>query len=272
MQVASKSDLGKKRKNNEDKIFVDENKGIFILADGMGGHEGGEVASNLAVNAAYSYLKYKVPMEEINVEEIRKFLVEAMFKAHEEVKQKALTNSELRGMGTTLIEVLIVNQNAYICHVGDSRVYLMQDSLKQITNDHTVGDYLVKNNIMKREEVPPRKWNALTQAVGTSDQIVPDLNYVELKEGDFLLLCSDGLTGMLSDKDIEDIILKYKTDINKTVDMLVQKANNNGGTDNISIILIGLVENSSEKSNHEEQTAEGLLDKIKKCCRSFPNK
>jgi protein phosphatase len=237
MKVAYKSDVGKKRENNEDRILVDEDRGIFLLADGMGGHKAGEVASRLAVEEAYACLKDRI--DQTNDEKgTSKLLIEALFNAHDAIKEKAKADLNLMGMGTTLVEMILKAEKAHICHVGDSRVYLLREGAKQLTKDQTVGDYLVEHNIMRREEVPPQKWHTLTQAVGVSENIVPELKHVEIKPGDLLLLCSDGLTDMLSDEEIEKIIQKHRDDMDAGVEALVKGANNKGGKDNISVILV----------------------------------
>jgi protein phosphatase len=170
--------------------------------------------------------------------DINKCLIEALFKAHNVIKTKAKSDLKLMGMGTTIIEVVIKDNKAYVCHVGDSRVYLIGNSIKRITKDHTVGDYLVEHDTMKREAVPAEKWHSLTQAVGTSETLIPEINTLDLKAEDLLLLCSDGLTDMLADAEIEKIIKQNKADIEKAVRTLVRQANKKGGRDNISVILI----------------------------------
>ena len=238
MKVACKTDKGKKRKNNEDNVRVDGESGIFLLADGMGGHQAGEIASEIAVHEAYSYIKEKVNKVR-SVKGIARLLVEALFKAHDAIKEKAKTDFDLAGMGTTLVELIIKGGKAFISHTGDSRVYLLRSSkMKQITNDQTMGNYLVSYNIMKPEDVPPSKWHTLTQAVGLSESLVPELNQIELKKGDYLLLCTDGLTDMLTDKEIEKIILKNNDNIEATVGVLIKEANKKGGVDNITVILV----------------------------------
>ena len=236
MRAAYKSHPGKKRKNNEDSIYVDMERGIFLIADGMGGHQAGEVASNLAVNEGHDYLKNRLGQAETE-KEIFKLLVESLMKANNIVREKAKHHLNLMGMGTTLIQVIVKHHTAYICHVGDSRAYLLRDRLRQITSDHTVGDYLVQHDIMPREKVPPQKWHTLTQAVGVSESPVPDLQSLEVKKGNYLLLCTDGLTDMLSDDEIERTIQNVD-DIEKAVSQLIKVANRKGGKDNISVVLI----------------------------------
>lgn len=236
MKVAYKTDIGKKRTINEDSIFVDESKNIFLIADGLGGHQAGEVASNMAVKETYSYLKRNLSKAE-NEEDVSNLLIKSLMKAHHAIRAKSTTDINLIGMGTTLIEMLVKDSKAHICHVGDSRVYFLRDGIKQITKDHTFDNYLAehKNKKMKPIYLP---LHILTQAVGESETVVPELRQVRLKAGDILLLCSDGLTDMLSDKEIESIVRKYRDNLPAAVDNLVKKANDKGGVDNISVILV----------------------------------
>ena len=174
MKVADKSDIGKKREKNEDNYCTDTERGIFLLADGMGGHQGGEIASDLAVREAYVHLKDGI--DNTNGEkDFSKLLAEAMYRAHDAILEKAKSDIDLSGMGTTLIEMIIKDDTAYICHAGDSRVYFLHEDIEQITKDQTVGDFLVEHNIMSREQIHPQKWHSLTQAVGGSESLVPEL-------------------------------------------------------------------------------------------------
>ncbi len=235
MKVYHKSDTGRVREHNEDFILVDKKRGIFLLADGMGGHQAGEIASELAVKTAYQYLKDKINPSETDT---NKLLLNAMFAANDAVLNKAKTDLNLMGMGTTLIIAVIQNNSIHICHVGDSRVYLIRERIKQITKDHTLGDYLVEHKLMAREQVPSQKWHTLTQAVGTSKDLVPELNPVNLLEGDILLLCSDGLTDMLTDAEIKDTVLKFRDNLSRAASNLIKEAKEKGGKDNISLILV----------------------------------
>lgn len=236
MKVIYKTDIGKKRTINEDSIIVDESKDIFLIADGLGGHQAGEVASNMAVKESYSYLNKNLGKAK-SEEDISNLLTKSLMKAHNAIRAKSTTDINLIGMGTTLIEMLVKDSKAHICHVGDSRVYLLRDGIKQITKDHTFDNYLAehKDKKTKRRYLP---LHILTQAVGESETLVPELKQVKLKTGDILLLCSDGLTDMLSDKEIESIIQKHKDELPMATDNLIKKANDKGGIDNISVILI----------------------------------
>jgi len=237
MKIAYKTDVGKKREGNEDSLKVDEGNNLFLLADGMGGHQAGEVASEMAVKVAHAYIAQAVSEEE-NKDSISKTLSKALFKAHDAIIEKAKTDINLMGMGTTLVVLVIRDKKATICHVGDSRAYLLKDASEQITKDHTVGHYLVKQGIMTEEQVPPQKWHTLTQALGASSDLLPELHHVDLKEGDTLLLCSDGLTDMLADEEILKIVQKYNDKVEKTVNSLIKAANRKGGRDNISVVLV----------------------------------
>ena len=237
MKVAYRTDIGKKRTHNEDSILVDESMPIFLLADGMGGHQAGEVASYLAVKECYAWLKENIDKAR-NEEAIPKLLVESLLKAHHLVRAGSATAINLAGMGTTLIQMFIIANNAHICHVGDSRAYLIRNGIKQITQDHTSELYFVKEGIAVEAVLPVQKMRVLTQAVGGQATLVPEVKQVKLNPRDVLLLCSDGLTDMLSDEEIESIIQKYRDNLAVTADNLIHEANDKGGIDNISVILI----------------------------------
>ena len=237
MKVAYRTDIGKKRTHNEDSILVDELLHIFLIADGMGGHQAGEVASDLAVKESYAWLKENIDKARSN-EDVSNLLVESLLKAHHLVKAGSATDINLAGMGTTLIQMLLVGNNARICHVGDSRAYLIRNGIKQITQDHTSEMYFVKEGIAVEGVLPVQKMRVLTQAVGGQATLIPEIKQVKLKPKDVLLLCSDGLTDMLSDEEIESIIQKYRDDLPVTADNLIHGANDKGGIDNISVILM----------------------------------
>jgi len=221
------SNPGLVRKNNEDFIHSDDSLGIYFLADGMGGHNAGEVASELAVKTAQTYLGER--LSSANDHEISVILSESMKAAHDAVNAKAKTDLSLMGMGTTLVEVVVRNNKAFICHAGDSRAYLYRDTLQRLTRDHTMGDHLLENNILPRERIPERQWHTLTQAVGVGDPPVPDIKQIDLASGDMLLLCSDGLTDMLTDMEIGALIAGGNSDLKNIAQGLVDAANNKGG-------------------------------------------
>jgi protein phosphatase len=239
MNVAYRSDRGIKRPNNEDSVYVDVESGIFILADGMGGHNAGEVASEMAVQKAYEFIKAKLsglrePLD------YKKCFIEAVTLANDAVRQAGLADRAFHGMGTTLLLAVFEGGRAHLCTVGDSRAYLLNGSIRQLTKDQTVGAFLIEHNLMNFEDIDPSHWHVLIQAVGATEELEPELIEVDLQKDDILLLCSDGLTDMLSDEEITSVFKKCGGDLNLLADSLVSAANGNGGYDNISLIVISL--------------------------------
>ncbi len=237
MKAVFRTDTGKVRANNEDSVYMDVNLCIFILADGMGGHQSGEVASEIAVREAYQFLSSSVSGTD-GQEERARSLREACLVANDAVRQKALTHESLNGMGTTLLQLIIERGRAYISNVGDSRAYLFRESLRQLTKDQTVGAFLVEHSLTDHGDIDPANWHVLTQAVGSAERLEPELIELDIQAGDILLLCSDGLTDMLSDDEIAGILAKYSSVLDVAADRLVGAANDKGGHDNISVILI----------------------------------
>lgn len=233
---AQLSDPGRVRKNNEDFILIDDVLGIYLLADGMGGHNAGEVASELAVKTAHAYLVER--LSAVGEDEITALLSEAMNVAHDAVNAKAKTDLSLMGMGTTLVEVIVHGNKAFVCHAGDSRAYLYHKTIQRLTRDHTVGDQLLENNILPREKIPEKQFHTLTQSIGVGESPMPDFKQVDLASGDILLLCSDGLTDMLSDAEIGTLIAGGNADLQNITQSLVDAANAKGGRDNISVVLV----------------------------------
>lgn len=238
------------RQNNEDCIRRDDNLGIYLLADGMGGHNAGEVASALAVETVYAALSSS--MAHTATKDLFDQLANALYAAHREINAKARTSLAFMGMGTTLVMAVVRDHKAYIAHAGDSRCYLFQAEphphpyppleregikFQRITNDHTMGDQLLANGI-RREQIAEKQFHTLTQAVGCGEPPIPDFNTVELNCDDLLLLCSDGLTDMLSDSEIESILENGDANLDTLAGNLIDAANAKGGFDNISVVLI----------------------------------
>jgi len=237
MRVAWKTDKGEKKSVNEDAVLVDEDAGLYLLADGMSGPRAGRVASRLAVRKAHAFL-LKERLEKVRDDEILPLLNQALEHAHAEVQKASRKRGALRGMGTTLIVLCIRNEAAYLSHVGDSRAYLdRKGKLAQITTDHTM-DYGIDQDVMIRELFFFHNARVLSQAIGPSKTVVCDGHRVDLLPGDIILLCSDGLTDMLSDRAIEDLLKDHGDDIERSTALLVEAANRMGGKDNISVILI----------------------------------
>jgi serine/threonine protein phosphatase PrpC len=237
MKVAAKSDMGRVRTNNEDCLLVDEPSGLLIVADGMGGHAGGEVASAMAIAAIAGYTRDDLARP-TPADQTAALLQAAIRTADEAIWTYARAHRKWRGMGTTVVLALCQAQQAYIAHVGDSRAYLLRHGgLRQLTEDHSVVARLIKAGQLttrKARSHPLR--HQITRSLG-SGEAVPDLRCVRWQRGDHLLLCSDGLTAMVEDHDIERLILQGSENIQATCEALVARANVNGGEDNISVIL-----------------------------------
>lgn len=240
------SHIGKVRKNNEDyckgEIIETEfgSIGIFALADGMGGHNRGEVASELAVENIICFLKENLlQSNNIKIDYIDDIIKQAYNNVNSIIHKKSIEDIECEGMGTTLTTAILYKDNLYVANVGDSRCYLLNnDNLKRITIDHSVVEELIKAKVITEKEAMthPRR-NHITRAMGTDDMVVVDIFKYKLERGDKILLASDGLTGFVDKEDIKSIIIK-----NESIDILstelIDKANEISGRDNISVILI----------------------------------
>lgn len=239
MKIHSRIDIGRVRNMNQDAYFAGEigNGNVFsVVCDGMGGANAGNIASETAVKVISEYV-IKAYNRNMDREDIAKLLKNAITSANAEIYDMALKNSALSGMGTTAVAVFVVDGTAIIAHVGDSRAYLVNDSLTQITRDHSVVQTLIEDGKLTPVEARfhPRK-NVITRAVGAEEQIIADFNEVTLKDGDSILLCTDGLTNYTDGQDILDIF--KSNDIADVADLLVDKANENGGGDNITVVTI----------------------------------
>ncbi len=232
-KVYQATHVGKVRKNNEDALIFIEPE-TFIVADGMGGQAAGEIASQMLIDTVKNFLP-AVP--EPWSEDILK---KAILKSNAAILREAAKNSNYRGMGTTATILHIYNRRAYYAHVGDSRLYRLKNkNLEQITQDHSYVENLVRNGEITAEEARnhPMK-NILTQAVGAVENILVDTASFTVNAGDTFLLCTDGLTNMLEDKEIAEILLTSEN----PAENLVQAALNNGGSDNVSVIVVGVDE------------------------------
>lgn len=235
MQVAAMTHKGLVRKKNQDRYLVRLDIGLFVVADGMGGHQAGEEASRLAVAALEEWFS----REEPGSSEPEQVLTQAVKYANDCVYSSSLRNPDQYGMGTTLTAALFRQGMAFIAHVGDSRAYHLRDgSIKPVTNDHSYVGELVRNGSLTEEEAQhhPQR-NVLTRALGTHDQIAIDLVKVPMEKGDFLILCTDGLSNLIDNVEIGQVILGNHT-VQRAVEDLVQLALQRGGHDNITLVLI----------------------------------
>lgn len=242
MIVSALSDVGLMRENNEDAMYVsvDDNLPLYIVADGMGGHNAGDVASNMAVDIIKDeFISSKGNLN--SPRKIKKFIVNTIEKANEIIYERSLNELDYEGMGTTVVLGYYFDNKIYIGHVGDSRAYILtDDSIKQITEDHTLVNELVKKgSITESQALHHPQRNYITQALGTSMEIKIDTDIVDFKRGDTLLLCSDGFYNMLDQRTILEAI-RENTYLEDGLRALVNMANENGGKDNITVIAIKL--------------------------------
>jgi serine/threonine protein phosphatase PrpC len=246
MEYFAKSDIGNHREQNEDFYFADDKAGLFIVADGMGGHKAGEVASKIAVESfAESFLDFlKCNTASINDGPIKSALSDAFKYANKKVFDRSAADERCNGMGTTLTVCytgLPILETVYFAHIGDSRAYFLRGrDLKLITEDHTLVGELCKKGVITYDEMfdhPLR--NYLNDVVGTDNKITPDIITLGTLPDDMIILCSDGLNSMLRDRTISSLASKYKNPI-KVTEELIKKAKSAGGLDNVTVIAIKL--------------------------------
>ncbi len=243
------TDSGRKRQLNQDYIYLTENPvgnlpNLFIVADGMGGHKAGDYASDLAVETVVKEAGASLEKSPSRI------LGHAITIANRILRQRASENFALSGMGTTLVAATCIGRFLEVANVGDSRLYVIGDEIVQITEDHSLVEEMVRMGGIGREEARnhPDK-NIITRAIGARDDVEVDFFNLELQTGDMVLLCSDGLTNMVDDETICRILKNGKS-LRDRVEELVRTANENGGRDNISVIVIETLadEESYEKS------------------------
>lgn len=240
MKVCGLTDNGLSRENNQDSLFVSnvEDLPLFIVADGMGGHNAGEIASSVAVET----IKEKFIGNKENLrskEDIIKTIKDSVYEANKRIYFKALGAPECSGMGTTLTMSYIFHNEIYIGHIGDSRAYHISDrGIEQLTEDDSLVNELIKNgSITKEEAINHPQRNIITKALGTSIDIEINIQTIKYKSGDILIICSDGLSNMVKENKVFDII-KAEEDISLACEILVELAKKNGGSDNITLIII----------------------------------
>lgn len=237
MKAFSITDIGERRRINQDYVYCSEAAvgilpNLFVVADGMGGHNAGDYASRFCVE----FFRRKI--EETDMVSPIPAIKSALAETNKALLSEAEQQIDLEGMGTTFVVATIFEKEMYVANIGDSRLYVIGNEMKQITEDHSLVEAMVKTGEIKRSEarVHPNK-NIITRALGANEEVEPDLFEVSLKEGDLVLMCSDGLTNMLEDETIEQII-RDNEDLETAAATLVKHANQNGGKDNIAIIII----------------------------------
>lgn len=234
------SDIGKTRDKNQDAFYLSEqnDQQLYIVADGMGGHRCGEIASNMALKIVREYfLENKKALNRKDC--ILRLIKESIEKANIQIYLHSLDMEECQGMGTTITLAYIFEDSILIGHVGDSRAYIIGDKdIKQITEDHSYINELLKNGTITLEEsrVHPKK-NMITRAVGTSSIVEVDLTELKYKKGDILLLCSDGIYNMIEESEIYEVFNRG-LGMQKSCEVLIDMANEKGGLDNSTIVAI----------------------------------
>ena len=247
MRIYSATDVGQKRKMNQDYVFASESPvgnlpNLFVVADGMGGHNAGDYASSHAVKILVSEIREDTDYNPVKV------IRHAIETANTEIINKAQSEEGLYGMGTTMVVATIVGNYAYVANVGDSRLYVVQKQIHQITRDHSLVQEMVRMGEISEEEARfhPDK-NIITRALGAERTVDVDFFDLQLEPGETILMCSDGLSNMVNDKKMEEIILNPEADLASKGRLLIREANQNGGKDNIAIVLIEPFTNEVEK-------------------------
>jgi len=247
IEVVGETNVGMKRNHNEDNFSVLEDSGLYIVADGMGGHASGEVASKMAVDSLQEFFvatssdpertwPYKMDRSK-GYEENR--LITGIKLANLRIYESAQRDARQRGMGTTIVTVFAVESGVYIAHVGDSRVYRVRDKkLEQLTEDHSLLNDYIKMKRLTAEEIAnfPHK-NVIVRALGMKDTVKVDSRYEQPQENDVIMLCSDGLSGPVTDAETLEII-SSTSDLKAAASKLIERANANGGPDNVTVVLV----------------------------------
>lgn len=242
------SDVGRKRSANEDSYFADDDLNLFVVADGMGGHAAGEVASKIAVEAIQDFIRFTNNDKDItwpyefdeSLSMAGNRLKTAIQSAHAKVLEATSQKKEFQGMATTVVSILMSDGKAQVAHVGDSRAYLVRgDRLIQLTSDHSwVNEQLRTGAITSQQARNHPYRNIVTRALGGPNPVDVDVSEEPMQDGDIIILCSDGLNTMITDEDILNIVERSNGDIETACQELINTANQNGGEDNVTSILV----------------------------------
>lgn len=237
MKTFSMTDVGRKREVNQDYVYVSSGlvgklPNLFVVADGMGGHKAGDFASKYTVQVLRQELKNS------QIEDPEEMITEAIKAANHKLIETAHRDVKLEGMGTTLVVASVIGHTLYFANVGDSRLYLINQGIKQLSKDHSLVEEMVRLGGINEEEAKhhPDK-NIITRAIGAKEDVDVDFFEYRLRRGDIILMCTDGLSNMVEDEEIFNIV-QGSRDIVEAVEQLVERANDHGGRDNIGVILI----------------------------------
>lgn len=262
------SDLGMRRPINEDSFRLCPGIQLYLVADGMGGHAAGDVASLMAVNEVAEYVEQALMGEYSKDEETPDYedvLRLAIQNANRKIIQATHNRKDLRGMGTTVVTVLIRGNRLFAASVGDSRIYLIRDNeVRMLTTDHSWVNMQVRLGNMTSEEskLHPMR-NVITRALGTQREVEVDTFIDDLKDNDHIVMCTDGLSNMLGDEEIARITLRHDTDLKQTVEELIQRANNRGGDDNITAVVLRSYLDNATPEHYSQDTEVMFIRPIK---------
>jgi PPM family protein phosphatase len=247
VSVAARTDVGMIRSGNEDNYYADADpyRGLFIVADGMGGHAAGEVASEMAVQIVARELS---SVKDVRRDDVRLLVSRSLTRANTAIYERTLTEIDKQGMGTTVSALLLSHDRYLIGQVGDSRVYLLRDgALRQLTKDHSYVQEQVDAGFLTPEQARYHPYsNVITRCVGAGEHVEPDVYGGEVKAGDLFLVASDGLTGMVDDRRLRDL-LTTRLPPDRLVDTLITEANGRGGLDNITAIVVQVISLDDER-------------------------
>lgn len=243
LEVATATHSGMVRSHNEDSMAADADAGMAILADGMGGYNAGEVASGIAVELIRTELKAALEgrkPEELNGQGAEQLIVEKTGRANNAIYEAAQSQPQFSGMGTTLVVAVWCDNRVSVGHVGDSRLYRLRgEVLEQITRDHSLLQEQIDSGMITREQARhSQNKNLVTRAVGIDPEVETEVHTYPVQPGDMFLLCSDGLSDMVTDEDIQLTLSSLHANLPLAAQQLVQQANDNGGRDNVSVILV----------------------------------
>jgi serine/threonine protein phosphatase PrpC len=260
LEVATATHPGMVRSHNEDSIAADAEIGLAVLADGMGGYNAGEVASGIAVELIKAEMKKalvdKRP-DELNGGNAEQLIAEHSTRANSAIYQAAQSQPQYSGMGTTLVVALWHDNHMSVGHIGDSRLYRLRGgTLEQVTRDHSLLQEQIDSGMITKEQARhSQNKNLVTRAVGIDPEVEPEIHTYPVQTGDIYVLCSDGLNDMVTDEDIELTLSSLQANLPLAAQQLVQQACDNGGRDNVSVILVRIVKDFAART--------GFLDKLK---------
>ena len=245
MYAIGKVDIGKKRTRNEDSIFVSNEPigilpNLYIVADGMGGHKAGGVASKLAIQAFCEYIKSHEHIDVRTREDVTILLKLAIRHANHEIYEMSKTDEAYQGMGTTLTVATVIDDIVYLAHVGDTRLYLINDrSFFQATTDHSLVQEMLEQGFISENEIKmhPQR-HIITRAVGTYAKVKVDTLIYDLSKVKYILLCSDGLTSMLTNAEMHSIVKDHDGNVEEMIEKMIELANEKGGLDNIAVVIV----------------------------------